>query len=207
MTAKRIYNLETLSNTLSFTLLVLFSPATSQAQIMAKVFSTFNRAEQGRFEAFRRSTFSSDAVAKYVAQCLIAESYPSDDGRQPILSHLTAPGQANEITIVVSTLAKLYAQRLVTSAREFADDGQPVEPEHILKAFEERRAQGLDPGLFLQPQIPSTRSNNITLNNDSFQKRRLVALELQELYDKQQSSDDGGDKESAEKEDSMNVDD
>lgn len=165
----------------------LESTATPQGQIMAQVLSTFNRIEQSRFEAFRRSTFSGNAVSNWIAHCMI-EQRP-DEGladQQPILSHLCeTPGQANEITIIVSTLAKIYAQRLCTEARKYAETNQPVEPHHILQAFEQRRARGLDPGLFLQP----TQSAIATVfEDDSFEMRRLAAVQLQEIYDKQQAS-------------------
>lgn len=151
---------------------------------MAQVLSTFNRLEQSRFEAFRRSTFSADAVSKYVAHCLI-ERNPDEISLQPVLSHLCAPGQANEITLIVSALSKIYAQRLVHDARQFAEPNQPVQPQHLLKAFEERRAKGLDPGLFLQAAQSTT---VVTSEDDSFDRRRTAALRLQEIYDKQNGS-------------------
>jgi hypothetical protein len=167
---------------------------------MAQVLSTFNRLEQSRFEAFRRSTFSANAISKYVAHCLI-ERHPGDLDQQPILSHLCAPGEANEITMIVSALSKIYAQRLVHDARQFAQPNQPVQPQHILKAFEERRAQGLDPGLFLQPAQSST---VIVSEDDSFDRRRMAALRLQDIYDKEHGSttnaeDDGFDDKSQSK--------
>jgi hypothetical protein len=148
---------------------------------MVQVLSTFNRLEQSRFEAFRRSTFSANAISKYVAQCLI-ERHPTERNTVPILSHLCAPGQANEVTIIVSTLAKIYAQRLCTEARRFTETNQPVEPQHVLKAFEKRRSQGLDPGLFLQPAQSATAT---VLEDNSFERRRLAALQLQKVFDRQ----------------------
>ena len=39
---------------------------------MTQVLRTFNRLEQSRFEAFRRSTFRGDAISDYVAHLLAA---------------------------------------------------------------------------------------------------------------------------------------
>lgn len=41
---------------------------------MSQVLSTFSATEKDRFAAYRRSTFASDAVSKYVAQCLVKHS-------------------------------------------------------------------------------------------------------------------------------------
>mmetsp|Transcript_12129 Transcript_12129/g.28777 ORF Transcript_12129/g.28777 Transcript_12129/m.28777 type:complete len:498 (+) Transcript_12129:97-1590(+) len=99
--------------------------------------------------------------------------------RRPVLSELVAPGQAGDITVVVSTLAKEYAQRLVLAARRHAtertqrakerrrrqstdddaeesdDDGEDdddiaISPDDLLRAHADRQARGLDPGFFLQ---------------------------------------------------------
>jgi hypothetical protein len=212
--------------------------ATAEGQIMAQVLSTFSRLEQSRFEAFRRATFPRDAIAKYVAHCLIEEQHrPVSSGdpmaaaqaslgqqkrteplREPILSHVVAPGQAEDITIVVSTLAKAYAQRLVTAARRHANvraaaaeaaaidhknspqfatptkstgsrksstpnTSTAITPDDIMKAFEERRARGLDPGFFLQPW---QQSQSVLVDDDIYQQKRLAALHAQEQYDKRQ---------------------
>ncbi|KAG7372005.1 hTAFII28-like domain containing protein [Nitzschia inconspicua] len=224
----------------------LETTATAEGQIMAQVLSTFSRLEQSRFEAFRRATFPRDAIAKFVAHCLIEEQHrpvskglppattksnsvqPDDNKplREPILSEVVAPGQAEDITIVVSTLAKAYAQRLVTAARRHAaarisaeanaeetagagptnlfstpnkynehgvvsigkgsrprptQSSSAILPEDLMKAFEERKAQGLDPGFFLQPW---TESQSVLVDNDIYQQKRLAALHAQEQYDK-----------------------
>lgn len=239
---------------------------------MAQVLSTFSRLEQSRFEAFRRAVFPRDAIARYVAHCLIEEQHqPLSRGvsaaassmskpnssqpdvkrprREPILSEVVAPGQAEDIAIVVSTLAKAYAQRLVTAARRHAANrtsaaaAAPSEtpdaastlfatptkvneygvvsagksprkriantgatattrttsapsailPEDLLAAFQERQAQGLDPGFFLQPSSQtihnysvhgSSSSNNSNGSNLIYQQKRLAALHAQEQYDK-----------------------
>jgi hypothetical protein len=148
---------------------------------MAQVLSTFSRLEQSRFEAFRRATFPSDAISKYVAHCLLQQDPTRKQA--PVLSHVCAPGQSEEIAIVVNTLAKAYAQRLVTAARRAAPDDTPIQPQHILHAFQERQAQGLDPGFFLQP---SEQSTALQLNNNEHSKKRFAALHLQDEYDKEQ---------------------
>jgi flagellar biosynthesis GTPase FlhF len=107
---------------------------------------------------------------------------------QPQLEHLCAPDHAEEITIVVSTLAKSYAQRLVTAARRAATDDAPIQPKHILQVYRERQASGLDPGFFLQP--PPLRAITVPTSTAEGQAkynlRRLAALGLQDEYDKQQ---------------------
>jgi hypothetical protein len=154
--------------------------------MMAQVCSTFNRLEQSRFEAFRRAAFPGDAISKYVAHCLI-EEHGGGQGptrRSPILSEVSAPGQADEICIVVSTLAKAYAQRLVTASRRLANNSssdEPIQPEHILQAFHDRQAAGLDPGFFLQAAPSSTK---VLLKDDVYKRKRLAALKAQEDYDK-----------------------
>jgi hypothetical protein len=155
--------------------------ATAEGQIMAQVLSTFSRLEQSRFEAFRRATFCGDAISKYVAHCLI-QQYHGDRDRSPVLSQVCSPGQAEEITIVVSTLAKAYAQRLATAARRLVEANQAIEAKHILNVYDGRRAQGLDPGFFLQPaRSPTT----IVLKDESYDIRRMAAMQAQDEYDKE----------------------
>jgi hypothetical protein len=154
---------------------------------MAQVLSTFSRLEQSRFEAFRRSTLPGDAIRKYIAHCLVQQRKEHTPASRPApaLSHLCAPGQAEEITIVVSTLAKSYAQRLITAARRAAPDDTPIQPQHILNALEERKAQGLDPGFFLQASHSASSGLSSILKRDSnYETKRLAALQAQEDYDK-----------------------
>mmetsp|Transcript_68449 Transcript_68449/g.198513 ORF Transcript_68449/g.198513 Transcript_68449/m.198513 type:complete len:247 (-) Transcript_68449:80-820(-) len=162
----------------------LESTATAEGKVMAQVCSTFNRLEQSRFEAFRRAAFPADAISKYVAHCLIEEhgGAEANGNREPMLSELCAPGQAEEICIVVSTLAKAYAQRLVTAARQFTDSpNQAIQPNHILRAFRDRQAKGLDPGFFFQ-EAPSVRKT--ISKDDSYDRKRMAALKVQEDFDK-----------------------
>jgi hypothetical protein len=164
---------------------------------MAQVLSTFSRVEQSRFEAFRRSTFASDSIRNYVAHCLVAHQDPSalDPKKPPELAHLCAPGQAEDITIIVSTVAKVYAQRLVTAARAMIpDNNTPIQPSHILAALRDRQAKGLDPGFFLPSQPPlagaSTwvaRSN--TYDKEEFSTQCLAAQYYQQKFEETQAKE------------------
>mmetsp|Transcript_21863 Transcript_21863/g.51576 ORF Transcript_21863/g.51576 Transcript_21863/m.51576 type:complete len:338 (-) Transcript_21863:72-1085(-) len=212
--------------------------ADKEGKTMAQVMSTFTKLEQSRFEAFRRVTFPADTVSKFVAHCLIEEQHrPVSEGvhvstekekssasitkrRPPILSEVCAPGQASEITMIVSSLAKSYAQRLVTAARQkaidritaqqkkddTADDGRhaagggvgdgivAITRNDVQKALEERRKNGIDPGFFLPPTSTVKYSRNrsiLTLNDtESQQLKLLAALQAQDEYDKVHGSAD-----------------
>jgi hypothetical protein len=167
---------------------------------MAQACSTFSRIEQSRFESFRRAAFPADAVSKYVAQCLIDEHYGetattiSTTRRPPILSELVAPGHAEEICLVVSTLAKAYAQRLVTAARSLAaaasvsnnnnNDDEAIEPKHIMKAFQQRQGRGQDPGFFfMQPSAAADTIKTVLHDDETYQRKRLAALKAQDDHD------------------------
>eukprot|EP00934_Nitzschia_sp_Nitz4_P005355 Nitzschia sp. Nitz4//NODE_293_length_29386_cov_71.949235//5393//6391//NITZ4_additional_000032-RA//-1//CDS//3329531818//5345//frame0 len=203
----------------------LESTTTAEGQILAQVCSTFNRSEQSRFEAFRRSALPAGPVSKYVAHCLIHEyegMKNPERRRAPRLSELCAPGQAEEISIVVTTLAKSYAQRLVAAARALSKepDSTPIDSKHILAAFQQRQAKGLDPGFFLQP---ASKSTNLRVLDDTHGQKWLAALQAQEDYDKWQEEEaqkatksksssnnnagDGGDSSSSGEEDFMDMSD
>jgi hypothetical protein len=112
--------------------------------------------------------------------------------KEPILSDVVATGQSGDITVVVSTLAKAYAQRLVLAARKYSierrnrhkissvhdensnnDDDEEEEeeeeediaisPEDILTAYADREVRGLDPGFFLQAR--GTKNNSGSSNS------------------------------------------
>ena len=186
---------------------------------MAQLLSTFTPLEQSRFEAFRRSTFRSNAISKYVAYCLTraeerrnARSNHKHKSRMttsrlhqpsslPIreLKDLVAPKRsyihdnnsshsgnhssshtAQEITIIVSTLAKCYAQRLVTASRKLASnplysnalttpypESKKLLPEHIRDAYDYRVRRSLDPGFFMQPPPHMTASSASAGNSKS----------------------------------------
>lgn len=89
--------------------------------MMAQMLSTFSTLEQSRFQAYKRSCFAADAIEAWVAACL-QDRYGSVCGGAPgaplqrPLCDLVAPGQAQEIGLVVAIAAKIYAQRLVAEA-------------------------------------------------------------------------------------------
>jgi hypothetical protein len=214
--------------------------------MMAQMLSTFSKLEQSRFEAFQRASFPADAVAKWIAACLshrfriVMDPPPNHHhyssaaatanntttastctASSRSLSDLVAVGQEGEICMVVSVLAKIYAQRLVqtairqraaaaaaaataaasqsaTSGVSSSQQSQPLQqqqqpaapllPSDILKALEERRRLGLDPGFFLQAAQERQglwQSDNATSSNSNtmYQQRRLAALQAQDEYD------------------------
>lgn len=189
-----------------------FSPsrtATADGQYMAKILSTFSKIEQSRFEAFKRVAFPTDTISDYVAHCLaerqqhqrpepnyhhsksLFASSSGDGGKAaPRLQDLVVPGQEEEITTVVATLAKVYAQRLCAAAKAHAqtlpkktgdssESNGALQPEHILHAFYARKEQGQDPGFFLQP------NEGLTIpNNGKEQMKRVAALAAQEDFDR-----------------------
>ena len=119
------------------------------------------------------------------------------------LGDMVAPGQADEITVVVSTLAKAYAQRLVTAARRVAvaeglEESQPLQPSHLLKAHHSRVQAGLDPGFFLQKPQATAVSESCSavaaalgvVNKNEL--ARNAALAAQEEYDKYMESKNEG---------------
>lgn len=118
------------------------------------------------------------------------------------LHDMVAPGQSEGIVVIVSTLAKAYAQRLVAAARRVADDDGPLLPQHIEAAHASRAQAGLDPGFFLQRPskavgaVPSTIEAAALGTTDAYEQLRNAALEAQEQYDKtatKQEDDDDDD--------------
>jgi hypothetical protein len=66
--------------------------------------------------------------------------------RRP-LHDMVQPGSADSIVVIVTALAKAYAQRLVAAARRVsADSHGPILVEHIQAAYEARVRGGVDPG-------------------------------------------------------------
>lgn len=206
--------------------------ATADGQMMAQMLSTFSKLEQSRFEAFQRSSLDAASVQDFVAACLVhrhndgggdhlrrgrivpsrpvagaaaATTLPTSRTTvSPSLDDLVAPGQAADVALAVSTLAKVYAQRLVASAlaeRQRRDrlavfDGddndndrakdphRPLEPYELLRAHQSRVSQGLDPGFFLQAHegvVPS-RLDPLA-SRDAHRQQHLAALEAQDAYD------------------------
>jgi len=126
--------------------------------------------------------------------CPYVKNAKSTTANKRSLQDMVPPGQAAEIAIVVSTLAKSYAQRLVTAARRVAaaqgaDPSTPLEPQQVLTAHYSRVQAGLDPGFFLQKQRNSItvveRSAAAALGiDDANALQRNATLAAQEEYDK-----------------------
>jgi len=186
----------------------LESTATAEGLIMTQVLRTLNRTETSRFEAYRRATFSSTAVSDWIAHVLLQnhEHHGQKNGASSSnkLVDLTCPGQAGDITLIVSTLAKAYAQRLVTAAlRTCNDAGGPLLPQHVLAAHHARTQAGLDPGFFLSKTNSvggiSSQQNAAALGiGDRDQLLRNAALQAQEDYDKYTNSVESNNKETSE---------
>mmetsp|Transcript_6500 Transcript_6500/g.9880 ORF Transcript_6500/g.9880 Transcript_6500/m.9880 type:complete len:308 (-) Transcript_6500:74-997(-) len=75
------------------------------------------------------------------------------------LEELVAPGSASKITAVVSTIAKIHAQRLIQSARAIAtNEGYDIEkellPRHLMEAHRIRSQHGQ--GFFMQSSSSSS---------------------------------------------------
>eukprot|EP00553_Chaetoceros_curvisetus_P006840 CAMPEP_0204625862 /NCGR_PEP_ID=MMETSP0717-20131115/11502_1 /ASSEMBLY_ACC=CAM_ASM_000666 /TAXON_ID=230516 /ORGANISM="Chaetoceros curvisetus" /LENGTH=268 /DNA_ID=CAMNT_0051641649 /DNA_START=69 /DNA_END=875 /DNA_ORIENTATION=+ len=115
------------------------------------------------------------------------------------LSEYVAPGTSSQISIIVSTLAKIYAQRLIRCAREVANHSgyscqEKLLPQHVLEAHSRRVKNGSDPGFFMQPQdmmrgglVESFQSP--TFSSTWLKEKMDEAREAQELYDKSKSSE------------------
>lgn len=147
---------------------------------MSQMLSTFSKVEQSRFEAFRCARFSPSVIENWVA-AVLSDRYRLDECRE--LNDLVLPNQSADIVMVVSTLAKTYAQRLVWEASKLNKDvNVPLQPHHIRTAWEDRKRRGLDPGLFLQP---AARSDTPLESTDNYDMRHMAALAAQEEYDKQ----------------------
>jgi len=196
--------------------------ATPQGQEMAQVLSTLNRLEQSRLEAFRRATLPSNALADYLAHCLLLHQEQlrncgrlqqkgglllSDSDtimklprnrrrhRRRPLSDLVAPGHADSIVLVVSSLAKTYAQRLVAAARRVADhedwpQDKALAPHHLEQARAARIRAGVDPGFWMQSQAPfgaeAVSESVMAAALGKVDRRKLLrqaALQAQEDYD------------------------
>ena len=127
----------------------------------------------------------------------------------PPLRDVVAPETSQEVTVVVSTLAKSYAQRLVSAARRVArargyPDTMALLPEHLVEAKQYRSEAGLDPGFFMGAgaggSVPNsartcggdpgaTAANAAALGLVNGNKLRLdAALEAQDEYDELLSS-------------------
>jgi hypothetical protein len=208
-----------------FLLFLFCSTATADGQMMAQMLSTFSKLEQSRFEAFRRATVPADAIQEWLAACL-ADRYsispPAGAGKSRSLADLVQPGQADPISMVVATLAKVYAQRLVSAAQTLVHEDSnnndtegvtadtageqqqnPLEPRHLWRAWEHRKRQGLDPGFFLQANesLQWSSGSHSVQDHDC---RRLAALAAQEEYDAHVAKEEQKEKDA--RQDEMDVD-
>lgn len=178
---------------------------------MAQILSTFSQLEQSRFSAFQRSVLPTAAVEEWLAAVLSDRFHrtttyhrisPTDISKASPLADLVAPGQDQDIVMVVATLAKIYAQRLVSTAvslrREHQERDQtpvhdktqergsrpsplnlPLRPQDVLRALEHRQKRGLDPGFFLS----ESSSLSARVCDRDHGDRHQAALAAQEEYD------------------------
>lgn len=193
---------------------------------MAQMLSTFSKTEQARFEAFQRARVSTPAVRDWVAACL-ADRWNLSETRA--LPDLVAVGQAPDICVVVATLAKIYAQRVVQTAVQLRNDAatavssqgngstssnnndpqQPLTVDWLRQAWEERVQTGLDPGFFLQTSDdrPDTHSSGLLSRhkNQIYHRQRQAALQVQDKYDTWVAAERA--KRQGQEEDNVNTDD
>lgn len=103
------------------------------------------------------------------------------------LKEYVAPGTASRISLIVGTISKIYAQRLVKSARNVATEkgmnsAQRILPEHVMEAHIRRSNAGVDPGFYMQPKTQGIAPpSNFKA---SLVKRKMdEALAAQNVYD------------------------
>jgi len=140
------------------------------------------------------------AVQKQQQQQTSHSKSSNGQGHAPRPLHdLVSPNNADSIVVVVSSLAKAYAQRLVTAAKRVAvaqgfEEGTPLQPHHLEQAHEARVQAGLDPGFFMQKPgrsgIVCGKVVAAALGRvDRHDLLRQAALEAQEEYDRCQAND------------------
>ena len=183
----------------------------NERQPLSQVLSTFSAVEQDRFNAFRRNTFARDVVSSFVTSSLVNASRhvqthrkielgmtssqsasPTVDAQHlKYLSDCVAPGTSVQIIFTVRTVAKIYAQRLLQSARNLATErnhGHDVAllPEHILEAYQQRVRNGVDPGFFMQADVGIARGAIQMSSLDSLELKKNVdiTVEAQDECDK-----------------------
>lgn len=193
------------------------STATADGHMMAQMLSTFSNVEQSRFQAYKRSCFSATAIETWVAACLEDRCGGGGGVSGRPLTDLVAPGQAEEIGLVVAIAAKIYAQRLVaeavsiqeserqqqqreqqqqsvgdapvpgTAARSSIDASGAVSCVSVWKAAQERSRRGADPGFFLQPAEDRFNWAAGAATAQHYSVRRLAALAAEEEYDERRA--------------------
>lgn len=167
------------------------STSTADGRIMTQIMSTFSKLEQSRFNAFSQSVLPTSAVEEWLGAYVSQRILGGADLQHPLpLADLCVPNQDQDIVMVVASLAKIYAQRLVATACKLqkksaapatTKTATPLQSSDILRAHHLRKAQGLDPGLFLQPQEAIQWSHSSVADQDA----RLAALAAEEEYDNQ----------------------
>ena len=124
-----------------------------------------------------------------------SSSASSCGGNVPPLDQLVVPNSASEIVAVVSTLAKSYAQRLVSAARRVADAEEeqtetqtstkttssipqkPLAPQHLLEAHRYRERVGLDPGFWMADRTASHRTRQTSTTSVGMTEAAALGIE------------------------------
>ena len=105
--------------------------------------------------ALRRCPYVDHAESQLASAASTTSASPTTvTATAPPLRDMVAPETEQEVTAVVSALAKLHAQRLVAAARRLATaEGhplhEPLRPHHVVQAKRYRAEAGLDPGFFM----------------------------------------------------------
>jgi|EP00979_Chaetoceros_neogracilis_P001801 hypothetical protein len=104
------------------------------------------------------------------------------------LSEYVAPDTSSQIIVAVTTIAKIYAQRLVKSARDLkteknnGDDGALL-PENILEAYHQRVKAGIDPGFFMHGDFGSLRGTIRTPSLNALDLKTNIEMTIQAQID------------------------
>ena len=166
--------------------------ATPEGQRLTRLWSTLTPQEQSRWTAFQQSVLSTTAVQDWLAACLSLR-YNHDDNNSTALADYCVPGQEQDIGMVVATLAKIYAQRLVATAVKLRDDNNkytteasatvvtPLEPLDIQRAWHYQQKHGLAPGFFLASSSNTTTS--CRHNPQAETDLRMAALQAEQEFD------------------------
>lgn len=106
-----------------------------------------------------------------------------------VLQSLVLPKSSREIAIIVSSLTKMYAQRVVTAACEMADEighsGGEVKGELLPSHLFEAHLRMPSPIFYLDSN-PSIFSRSLTTYVDSFKSKADAAMAAQAEFDKDQ---------------------
>ena len=175
--------------------------ATPEGERLTRLWSTLTPQEQSRWTAFQQSVLSTTAVQDWLAACL-SRRYNHDDNSNALADYCV-PGQEQDIGMVVATLAKIYAQRLVATAVKLRDDNNnnnkkttteaaaaassavvtPLEPLDIQRAWQYQQKHGLTPGFFLSSSSSSNTTTSSRHNPQAETDLRMAALQAEQEYD------------------------